>query len=365
MNTIFGYIIYVGIFAAALTLNNNAIAKIQTQDNLLTNQAIKDAASTDELKSVFNHMAEQLDYETLEDIDLYLVYINRFAELGNESAAKREYEQFLESLENTLGDESFAYLYVSMHSFSSSAPLKYSRHQSKMKKHWRDVERFGEKVQTKQGLIEFSLLARQAESAHIFFKKSRRVSSIAKMLRQKSDELFQQNSEEKLRLDLHTAKLFNKVERPKDALAVLEKVAINLEFSNLEKEFETQTRKLLIRYFDAYDMPEHADKQLMAIAATHSEYPLTDEPTLIVRIDPRYPVDAAKAGKEGTVMLAFDINEFGKVVNLEVTNVVGYHSFADEAQKAVSRWRYIPKVDNGERVISTGHETELSFSLEQ
>ncbi|MDF2179564.1 energy transducer TonB [Aliiglaciecola sp. CAU 1673] len=89
------------------------------------------------------------------------------------------------------------------------------------------------------------------------------------------------------------------------------------------------------------------------------------EATPIVRIEPKYPIEAARDGKEGWVRLSFTINEVGGVDDIEVIDADPKRIFDREARRALSRWKYKPKVVDGKPVKQFNMKVQLDFKLEQ
>lgn len=83
----------------------------------------------------------------------------------------------------------------------------------------------------------------------------------------------------------------------------------------------------------------------------------------IVRIEPKYPVMAARDGLEGWVQLSFEINEVGGVENIQVINAEPQRIFDREAKRALNKWKYKPKVVNGVPQRQTGLTVQLDFKL--
>lgn len=82
----------------------------------------------------------------------------------------------------------------------------------------------------------------------------------------------------------------------------------------------------------------------------------------LVRIEPQYPMRAAERGVEGSCWVRFDVTPDGTP-----TNIVSYRCdsslFERASIRAVERWRYNPKVENGVPVARRGVETRFDFQL--
>jgi protein TonB len=89
------------------------------------------------------------------------------------------------------------------------------------------------------------------------------------------------------------------------------------------------------------------------------------EATPIVRIDPKYPIQAARDGKEGWVKLTFTINQVGGVQDVKVLEAQPRRIFDREAVRALKKWKYKPKIENGKPVVQLGQTVQLDFTLEK
>ena len=86
--------------------------------------------------------------------------------------------------------------------------------------------------------------------------------------------------------------------------------------------------------------------------------------TPIVRIEPKYPVQAARDGLQGWVRLRFSIMEDGSVDEVEVIEAEPRRVFDREAIRALRRWKYSPKVVDGKPLKQTGMQVQLDFTLD-
>ncbi|MBD1388423.1 energy transducer TonB [Neiella sp. HB171785] len=87
------------------------------------------------------------------------------------------------------------------------------------------------------------------------------------------------------------------------------------------------------------------------------------EATPIVRIEPKYPIKAARDGKEGWVKMSFTINELGGVEDVTVIDADPKRVFDKEAKRALRKWKYKPKVEDGKAMKQFNQQVVLEFKL--
>ena len=95
----------------------------------------------------------------------------------------------------------------------------------------------------------------------------------------------------------------------------------------------------------------------VAIAAADSDV------VPIVRVNPQYPLRASERGIEGWVAVEFTISKLGTVKD---PHVIGSHPssiFDRSALKAIRKWKYNPKIEDGEPVERPGVKVKLTFDL--
>ncbi|MEW6984262.1 energy transducer TonB [Colwelliaceae bacterium 6471] len=85
----------------------------------------------------------------------------------------------------------------------------------------------------------------------------------------------------------------------------------------------------------------------------------------IVRVNPKYPIDAARNGTEGWVVLAFDINAIGEVININILDSQPKRVFDSAAKQALRKWKYRAKSVNGKQVAQKNFTVQLDFNMNQ
>lgn len=83
----------------------------------------------------------------------------------------------------------------------------------------------------------------------------------------------------------------------------------------------------------------------------------------LVRIQPQYPRDAAIAQIEGWVRIEFTIDETGSVRSPRVIEARPPRVFDREAIRAILRWKFKPRVIDGQPVARQATQT-IEFSLD-
>ncbi len=95
----------------------------------------------------------------------------------------------------------------------------------------------------------------------------------------------------------------------------------------------------------------------IAIAASDSDV------VPIVRVSPQYPMRASERGIEGWVEVEFTISKLGTVKDPFVLNSHPSSIFDRSALKAIRKWKYNPKIEDGEPMERPGVKVRLKFDL--
>jgi protein TonB len=84
----------------------------------------------------------------------------------------------------------------------------------------------------------------------------------------------------------------------------------------------------------------------------------------IVRVEPLYPRRAQSRGLEGFCDMEFTVTKTGEVIDALATTCSS-SVFESASVKAVLKWKYKPRVVNGEPIDSSGVRTKLTYRFEE
>lgn len=89
----------------------------------------------------------------------------------------------------------------------------------------------------------------------------------------------------------------------------------------------------------------------------------TTEPVPKVRVNPKYPVNAARNNREGWAKFSFIIEKDGSVSNVIAIDNSGSKDITLAAKKAVMKWQYEPAMENGEPIQQCVNNVQLDFRM--
>ena len=120
-------------------------------------------------------------------------------------------------------------------------------------------------------------------------------------------------------------------------------------------EQPTEGLDTIVGQIPEFDTPQLASDSVSFSVSDRDAQPL-------VRIEPQYPPRAAERGVEGTCAVRFDVTPDGTPTNVTIMSCSS-SMFERASIRAVERWRYNPKVENGVPVARRGVETQFNFEL--
>jgi len=101
---------------------------------------------------------------------------------------------------------------------------------------------------------------------------------------------------------------------------------------------------------------------LSPVAPLDVSFQVDEEVVPLVRIQAKYPRKAARLGIDGWVKLEIVINQRGTVDKATVIDALPRRIFNASALRAIKRWRFRPKILNGQAVSRTATQT-IEFKL--
>ncbi|MEN0652617.1 MULTISPECIES: energy transducer TonB [Hyphobacterium] len=96
------------------------------------------------------------------------------------------------------------------------------------------------------------------------------------------------------------------------------------------------------------------EHQGIYVAANREETPL-------VRFDPVYPDNLLMRGVEGNCLVVYDIAADGTPFNISAN--CSNSGFVRSAERAVQRWRFNPRREDGQDVVRRARQTNLDFRI--
>lgn len=126
-------------------------------------------------------------------------------------------------------------------------------------------------------------------------------------------------------------------------------------------EFERNVREQIVQTFQQLEQPEDATGHLLALAQAQA-WSATAPP--VFEAEAELPKEAVKRKMGGDVSLTFTIDERGFVVDPEVTDST-QPLFNQSALSMVKKFRYVPRLENGQPVATSGVVYVASFTRTQ
>ncbi|GHE83826.1 energy transducer TonB [Thalassotalea profundi] len=86
-------------------------------------------------------------------------------------------------------------------------------------------------------------------------------------------------------------------------------------------------------------------------------------PEPIERINPKYPINAAREQREGWTKMSFVVEKDGSVSNAVVIESSGSSDFDKQSLKAVKQWQYSPAIENGQPIQQCINTVKMDFKM--
>jgi bla regulator protein BlaR1 len=90
-----------------------------------------------------------------------------------------------------------------------------------------------------------------------------------------------------------------------------------------------------------------------------------NDATPILRIEPKYPIQAAQQKIEGSVVLQFDIEQNGSTSNIKIIKAEPQNVFTKNSIAALQKWKYKPQIIGGQAQTQHNLLVQLDYRLDE
>lgn len=131
---------------------------------------------------------------------------------------------------------------------------------------------------------------------------------------------------------------------------------------DLTKTVETPERPLDPTGPDSVRVPRGMPGKPPVVTGIDFSGPVDGALVNMFRVSPNYPTRALALGIEGYVIVQFDVDATGQVINVEVIESSD-SVFEKESIRAAERFRYKPRVVDGVALVTRGLQNMFTFKL--
>lgn len=204
------------------------------------------------------------------------------------------------------------------------------------------------------------------ESAAIFAKAGE-VSNVRKSLEEGHNKLLNTLGESHPRTGVAAYSLGNLAyskNRLNKSVAYFEAALKSFEYPDQpSNQYELKTHSKLISVYEQLHQRDKATRHCLAIGRMTPRKALQDYVPLL-KIAPIYPASAAERGIQGAVMVQFDVDESGIVINpFIVENNTRSTALEKASIEAALKFRYAPGFVDGEPVVTEGVKNRFKYEL--
>lgn len=181
-----------------------------------------------------------------------------------------------------------------------------------------------------------------------------------------ADEFYSQNlpenSVERIKADFLVAAFAEGKRQYSKAIERLNRVVSVFDDAlSFDHETELSAHSKLVHLYEKTGKSDEATKHCLAIAKM-VPWQENQQQTPLYRQEPNYPDSKARFRQDGSVQMEFDVNTAGFVKNITIIKSEGGEAFEQEAIKAMEKWRYAPKFEDGKTVVAKA-QVQLDFKI--
>ena len=130
------------------------------------------------------------------------------------------------------------------------------------------------------------------------------------------------------------------------------------------RERAIQTHRYPIRTYEVSGKGSKSDRHIDALIELMTDG-TNSEPIIAARFSPEYPEHLGEQGKQGSVTMRFKVDLDGTVTDPVVVEVTGDDEFVAPAREAILRYRYLPALVDGARVVADDMSATIVFDIER
>lgn len=145
------------------------------------------------------------------------------------------------------------------------------------------------------------------------------------------------------------------------AIPLFEEVITQFSKLDYSHPYELASHARLVQLYETEGQSDKSTQHCLAIGSM-KPWKETQEQTPLYRLAPKYPMSAARKGKEGWVQLAFTVDEYGFVTEPRILDSKGGSGFEKSSLKSLKNWRYAPKFIDG-KAVAAESEVQMDFTL--
>ncbi|MCE2570722.1 TonB family protein [Motilimonas eburnea] len=83
------------------------------------------------------------------------------------------------------------------------------------------------------------------------------------------------------------------------------------------------------------------------------------------RVEPDFPIRAQRRGKEGYVIVSYDISTSGRAINVKIIEAKPKRTFEKAVKKAMKKWKFKPLIVDGKAQMQTQQRQRFEFKMRQ
>ena len=126
--------------------------------------------------------------------------------------------------------------------------------------------------------------------------------------------------------------------------------------------FKYVSHARLVNHLEALGESEAATEHCIAISNLGYGIGNEEQPKPLYRKAPEYPQSALYRNRDGSVKIQYDVTADGRVENIEILES-SEDVWIETSREAIAKWRFAPRLENGEPVATTERKVIFEFEM--